>query len=94
MVLGKPGGYFYWQNVGESLPCLILSHHSPTIRKVSGRERTRMSREATRGLQEVARRRAVEAEVSRSRRRAASARRGPGSRCPGWLLTLLGDNVS
>ena len=53
-----------------------------------------MSREAMRGLQEIARRRSVEAEVSRARRRAASALRGPGSRCPGWLLTLLGDHVS
>ena len=67
---------------------------SQVIREVSGRERTRLSREVTRGLQEVARRRAVEAEVSRDRRRAASARRGPGSRCPGWLLTLFGDNLS
>ena len=93
-MLGRPNGRFYWQNVGASLPCLVPSHNSPIIHEVSGRERTRRSREAMRGLQEVARRRAVEAEAARTRRRAASARRGPGSRCPGWLLTLFGDNVS
>ena len=92
-MLGGPNVYFYWQNVGESLPCLVSSHHSPTIREVSGRERTRRSREAMRGLQELARRRAVEPEAARSRRRAASARRGPGSCRPG-LLTLIGDNFS
>ena len=94
MVLGKPGGWYFWQNCGESTPCLVASHHTPAVREVSGRERTRLSREAMRGLQEIARRRSMEAEVSRARRRAASALRGPGSRCPGWLLTLLGDNVS
>ena len=75
-MLGRPNGYFHWQNIGESLPCLVLSHHSPPIREVSGRERTRRFREAMRGLQELARRRAVEAEVSRSRRRTALSRRG------------------
>ena len=93
-MLGRPNGRFYWQNVGASLPCLVPSQNSPIIHEVSGRERTRRSREAMRGLQEVARRRAVEAEVSRSRRRTALSRRGPWSPCQGWLLTLLGDNVS
>ena len=72
----------------------MLSHHNPIVREVSGRERTSLSREAMRGLQEIARRRTMEGEVSRARRRAASALAGPGSRCPGWLLTLLGDHVS
>ena len=53
MVLGKPGGHYYWQNIGEMPP----RHRSPVIREVSGRERTRLSREAMRGLQEIARRR-------------------------------------
>ena len=91
VVLGRPNGRFYWQNVGEALPCLVPGHNSPTIHGVSARERTRRSREATRGLQELARRRAVEAEAARSRRRAARARMGPGSRCPRWLATLMGD---
>ena len=93
MVLGKLCSWFYWQNCGESIPCLVTNHHTPAVREVSGRERTRLSREAMRGLQEIARRRSMEAEVSRARRRAASALRGPGSRCPGWLLTLLGGHV-
>ena len=93
-MLGRPHGKFYWQNAGEALPCLVPGHNSPTVRWVSARERTRRSREVTRGLQELARRRAMEAEAARSRRRAASARRGPGSRCPGWLVALIGDNVS
>ena len=83
MVLGKLGGWFYWQNCGELIPCLVANHHTPAVREVSGRERTWLSREAMRGLQEIARRRSTEAEVSRARRRATSALRGPGSRFPG-----------
>ena len=71
----------------------MARHHTPAIPEVSGRERPRLSREVTRGLREIARRRSLEAEESRARRRAASALRGPGSCCPGWLLTLLGDHV-
>ena len=93
MVLGKLGDWFYWQNCSELAPCLVANHHTPAVHEVSGRERIRLSREVTRGLREIARRRSLEAEESRARRRAASALRGPGSRCPGWLLTLLGGHV-
>ena len=92
-MLGRPHGKFYWQNVGEALPCLVPGHSSPTVRWVSARERTRRSREATRGLQELARRKAVEAEAARSRRRVARVKMGPGSCCPEWLATLIGDNT-
>ena len=92
-MLGRPNGRFYWQNVGEALPCLVPSHNSPTVHGVSARERTRRSREATRGLQELARRRAMKAEAARSRGRAARARMGPGSHCPELLVTLMGDDV-
>ena len=75
-------------------PCLVAGHHTPAVSELFGRERTRLSREVTRGLREIARRRSLEAEESRARRRAASALRGPGSRCQGGLLTLLGEHVS
>ena len=94
-MLGRPNGKSYWQNVGDVLPCLVPGHNSPTFHGVSARERTRRSREVTRGLQEIARRRAVEAEAARSRRRVARAetgRTGPGSHCPEWLATLMGSN--
>ena len=85
-------GRFYWHNVGEVTPCQVLGHDRPTFQRVLERERTRISREVTRGLQEIARRRALEAEVARGRRKAArmeTGRTGPGSRCPEWLATLM-----
>ena len=78
-------GRFYWQNVGEAVPCQVPGHNRPTFHGVSAEERTRRSREVTRGLQEIARRKAVEVEVARSMRKDArkeGGRTGPGSRCP------------
>ena len=30
MVIGRPMGKFYWQNVGESEPCQVSGHSRPT----------------------------------------------------------------
>ena len=59
-----------------------------------GGERIRLSREVTRGLREVERRRSLEVEESRAMRRLANALRRPGSHCPGWLLALYEGQVS
>ena len=93
MVLGKLGDRFYLQSCGGTAPRLVASHHNHAIREVLGGERIRLSREVTRGLREVARRRSLEVEESRARRRSASALKGPGSRCPAWALTLLGGHM-
>ena len=73
-MIGRPMGRFYWQNVGESVPCQVPGHSRPTTLGVSAEERTRRSREVTKGLQEIARRKAV--EVARSTRKVARKRAG------------------
>ena len=91
-MIGRPMGRFYWQNVGESVPCQVPGHSRPTTLGVSAKERTRRSREVTKGLQQIARRKAV--EVARSPRKVArreGGKTGPGSRCPEWLATLMGS---
>ena len=65
MVIGRPGGRYYWQCVGESLPCQMPGHSRP-IQGVSAEARTRGAREVTKGLREIARREAM--EVTRSPR--------------------------
>ena len=94
MVLGKLGDRCYWQICGGAAPRPVTSHHTPAIREVPGGKRIRLSREVTRGLREVERRRSLEVEESRARRRSANALRRPGSRCPGWLLALHEGRVS
>ena len=86
MVLGKLGDRCFWQSCGGTAPRLVTSHHTPAVCEVSGERRARLSREVTRGLQEV--------EESRAMRRSANALRRPGSRCPGWLLALHEGQVS
>ena len=94
VLLGKLGNRFFWQNCGGTAPRLVASHHTPAICEVPGGKRIRLSREVTRGLREVERRRSLEVEESGARRRSANALRRPGSRCPGWLLALLEGHVS
>ena len=69
-MIGRPMGRFYWHKVGESVP----GHSRPTTLGVSAEEKTRRSREVTKGLQEIARRKAVEA--ARSPRKVAGRRAG------------------
>ena len=82
-------GRFYWQNVGESEPCQVPGHSCPT-QGVSAEAMTRGTREVTKGLREIARRKAM--EVAKSPRKAArkeNGKPGPGSRCPQWLAALI-----
>ena len=86
MVIGRPMGRFYWQNVGESVPCQVPGHSRPT----QGVSAEAMTREVTKGLREIARREAM--KVTRSPREAArreGRKPGPGSRCPQWLAALM-----
>ena len=86
MVLGKLGDRCFWQSCGRTAPRLVTRHHTPAACEVSGEGRARLSREVTRGLQEM--------EESRAMRRPANVCWRPGSRCPSWLLALHEGPVS
>ena len=91
MVIGRPGGRYHWQFMGEAEP-----HHTPGCsRPPQGVPAEVRAREVTRGLMEVARKEAREArEVARGLREVArkeGKKPGPGSRCPQWLATLMGS---
>ena len=68
MVIGRPGGRYHWQFMGEAEP-----HHTPGCsRPPQGVPAEVRAREVTRGLREVARKEAREArEVARGLREVA-----------------------
>ena len=56
------------------MPCQVPGHNRPTFHGVTAEERTRRSREVTRGLQEIARRKAVERSMRKDARKEGGSR--------------------